>query len=88
MPGDEGIAMPIRRGDHGRGNVMLALGANVHGGRIFGAWPGFAPARLESGADLAVTTDYTAPSSRSCSSAGSATRGSRRLSRASSNTSR
>jgi uncharacterized protein (DUF1501 family) len=45
---------------HGRGGVMLALGANVNGGRMYGAWPGLAAARLENGADLAVTTDYRA----------------------------
>jgi uncharacterized protein (DUF1501 family) len=44
--------------DHGHGNVLLALGANVNGGRIFGAWPGLATDQLDSRADLAVTTDY------------------------------
>ena len=41
--------------DHGWGNVMLAAGAGVKGGRYYGTWPG-----LENGldADLAVTTDY------------------------------
>jgi uncharacterized protein (DUF1501 family) len=44
--------------DHGHGNVLLALGANVNGGRIFGKWPGLATEQLDSRADLAVTTDY------------------------------
>ncbi len=44
--------------DHGHGNALLALGANVNGGRIFGAWPGLATEQLDSRADLAVTTDY------------------------------
>jgi len=44
--------------DHGHGNVLLALGANVNGGRIFGTWPGLATEQLDSRADLAVTTDY------------------------------
>ncbi|WP_051551585.1 DUF1501 domain-containing protein [Nocardioides sp. URHA0020] len=41
--------------DHGWGNVMLAAGAGVKGGRYYGTWPG-----LQNGldADLAVTTDY------------------------------
>ena len=44
--------------DHGHGNVMLALGGHVNGGRIFGPWPGLATEQLDSRADLAVTTDY------------------------------
>lgn len=41
--------------DHGWGNVMLAAGAGVKGGRYYGAWPGLTNS-LD--ADLAVTTDY------------------------------
>ncbi|MGH8530448.1 MAG: DUF1501 domain-containing protein [Nevskiales bacterium] len=43
--------------DHGSGNVMLALGGGVRGGRIYGQWPTLAPAMLDAGA-LAITTDY------------------------------
>lgn len=44
--------------DHGHGNVMLVLGGNVNGGRMYGAWPGLATEQLDNGVDLAVTTDY------------------------------
>ncbi len=44
--------------DHGRGGVMIALGAGVAGGRILGPWPGLAEAALEERVDLAVKTDY------------------------------
>ena len=44
--------------DHGHGSVMLLLGGNVKGGRIFGHWPGLAPEQLVGPGDLAVTTDY------------------------------
>jgi uncharacterized protein (DUF1501 family) len=43
--------------DHGSASVMLALGAGVNGGRIYGTWPGLKPGQLRNG-DLAVTTDY------------------------------
>jgi hypothetical protein len=46
--------------DHGHGNVMLLLGENVHGGRMFGSWPGLAPENLDNSVDLAITTDYRA----------------------------
>lgn len=36
---------------------MLAIGAGVTGGKIYGAWPGLAANQLHSG-DLRVTTDY------------------------------
>jgi uncharacterized protein (DUF1501 family) len=45
--------------DHGYGNAMLLLGGNVKGGKVYGRWPGLAPAQLVDG-DLAVTTDYRA----------------------------
>jgi len=48
-----------RGADHGNGNAMLVLGGNVNGGRVYGRWPGLAPARLVAG-DLAGTTDYRA----------------------------
>jgi uncharacterized protein (DUF1501 family) len=44
--------------DHGHGNAMMALGANVKGGHMFGKWPGLANDALDEGADLAITTDY------------------------------
>jgi uncharacterized protein (DUF1501 family) len=44
--------------DHGHGNAMMMLGANVKGGQMFGKWPGLANHALDEGADLAITTDY------------------------------
>lgn len=44
--------------DHGRAGVMTLLGGAVHGGRLYGKWPGLAAAQLDEGVDLAVTTDY------------------------------
>jgi uncharacterized protein (DUF1501 family) len=44
--------------DHGHGTVMMALGGNVRGGQMYGRWPGLATEQLDSGADLAVTTDH------------------------------
>ena len=44
--------------DHGHGNVMLALGGSVNGGKMYGKWPGLAAEQLDAGADLAITTDY------------------------------
>ena len=43
--------------DHGSASFMFVLGNNVNGGKIYGRWPGLAPADLHSG-DLRVTTDY------------------------------
>jgi uncharacterized protein (DUF1501 family) len=45
--------------DHGHGNAMLMLGGGVAGGRVYGTWPGLAPASLDAG-DLRGTTDYRA----------------------------
>jgi uncharacterized protein (DUF1501 family) len=44
--------------DHGHGNAMFVLGADVLGGRMHGSWPGLANDALDSGTDLAITTDY------------------------------
>lgn len=44
--------------DHGHGNAIWVLGGAVQGGRIYGDWPGLAPAALYENRDLAVTTDY------------------------------
>ncbi len=44
--------------DHGHGNVMLALGGNVNGGKMYGKWPGLSNDQLDNNVDLAVTTDY------------------------------
>src|SRR6266851_2516531 len=44
--------------DHGHGNAVWVLGGKVRGGRVYGDWPGLAPAALYEGRDLAVTTDY------------------------------
>jgi uncharacterized protein (DUF1501 family) len=46
--------------DHGHGNVVWVLGGAVQGGRIYGDWPGLAPAALYESRDLAVTTDFRA----------------------------
>lgn len=44
--------------DHGHGNAMMAIGAGVKGGRVYGAWPGLEPEQLFEGRDLQVTTDF------------------------------
>lgn len=44
--------------DHGHGNVMLAFGNTVQGGRVRGDWPGLGDSALYEGRDLAVTTDF------------------------------
>lgn len=40
--------------DHVQGNVMLLLGGNVNGGKVYGAWPGLLD--LDQDQDLKVTT--------------------------------
>ena len=42
--------------DHGHGNVMLLLGGNVNGGKIYGTWPGLVD--LDQNQDLRITTDF------------------------------
>ena len=44
--------------DHGRGTIMLAIGAGVRGGKVYGNWPGLSADSLEGPGDLRVTTDY------------------------------
>ena len=44
--------------DHGHATVMMALGGGVKGGKVYGDWPGLAPAQLFENRDLAVTTDF------------------------------
>jgi uncharacterized protein (DUF1501 family) len=44
--------------DHGHGNVMLVLGGNVNGGKVYGRWPGLQPDALYDRRDLDITTDY------------------------------
>jgi uncharacterized protein (DUF1501 family) len=46
--------------DHGHGNVLWALGGDVAGGKVHGAWPGLATDRLYQQRDLAVTSDFRA----------------------------
>lgn len=44
--------------DHGHGNVMLAMGGGVNGGRVYADWPGLQESDLVFNGDLAITTDY------------------------------
>lgn len=44
--------------DHGHGNMMLVLGGNVNGGKIYGKWPGLQQDKLDQQQDLAITTDF------------------------------
>lgn len=39
--------------DHGNGNMMLALGRNVNGGKIYGDWPGLYPGTGDGWVDYA-----------------------------------
>jgi len=43
--------------DHGVGTVVLLAGGAVNGGKVFGDWPGLAPAKLYEKSDLRPTTD-------------------------------
>jgi uncharacterized protein (DUF1501 family) len=44
--------------DHGWGNNMLAMGAGVNGGKLYGAWPGLATDDLYQKADIYAQTDF------------------------------
>ena len=44
--------------DHGHANAILAVGAGVKGGKVYGDWPGLAQEQLHDGRDLALTTDF------------------------------
>ena len=44
--------------DHGHGTAMFVLGGAAKGGKVYGRWPGLAPAQLHEGRDLAITTDF------------------------------
>ncbi len=44
--------------DHGHANVMLVMGGDVQGGKVYGEWPGLAREQLYEGRDLDVTTDF------------------------------
>ena len=44
--------------DHGHGNAMLVMGGGVHGGKVYGRWPGLSSSQRYEGRDLAVTTDF------------------------------
>jgi uncharacterized protein (DUF1501 family) len=44
--------------DHGHANVMLVMGGDVNGGKVYGDWPGLAKEQLYESRDLAVTTDF------------------------------
>ena len=44
--------------DHGHANVMIILGGNVKGGKVYGKWPGLGSGQLFENRDVAVTTDF------------------------------
>lgn len=44
--------------DHGHANAMFVMGNNVHGGKVYGRWPGLKNHQLYEGRDLALTTDF------------------------------
>jgi uncharacterized protein (DUF1501 family) len=44
--------------DHGHGNAMIVIGGGVHGGKVYGRWPGLGAGQRYDGRDLAVTTDF------------------------------
>jgi len=44
--------------DHGRASVMWLLGGGIRGGKVYGDWPGVAPAQRDAVGDLKVANDY------------------------------
>ncbi|MGQ0626511.1 MAG: DUF1501 domain-containing protein [Phycisphaerales bacterium] len=44
--------------DHGNGNLMMALGSAVDGGRVITNWPGISGALPATNQDLGITIDY------------------------------
>jgi uncharacterized protein (DUF1501 family) len=44
--------------DHGHGNAMMIMGANIKGGKVYGKWPGLGRDQRYEGRDLAITTDF------------------------------
>nr|MDQ2995969.1 DUF1501 domain-containing protein [Chloroflexota bacterium] len=44
--------------DHGHGNMMMVLGGQVNGGKMYGTWKGLETENLDQGQDLAITTDF------------------------------
>ena len=44
--------------DHGHANAMFVVGNSVHGGKVYGDWPGLKTDQLYEGRDLALTTDF------------------------------
>jgi uncharacterized protein (DUF1501 family) len=44
--------------DHGHANQMLVMGGGVHGGKVYGDWPGLEQEQLYEGRDLNLTTDF------------------------------
>ena len=44
--------------DHGHANAMFVMGNSVHGGKVYGQWPGLKNDQLFEGRDLALTTDF------------------------------
>jgi uncharacterized protein (DUF1501 family) len=46
--------------DHGHAGALFVMGGDVHGGKVYGRWPGLAQEQLYEGRDLALTTDFRA----------------------------
>jgi uncharacterized protein (DUF1501 family) len=44
--------------DHGHANFMFVLGGQIHGGKVYGKWPGLEKEQLNEDRDLALTTDF------------------------------
>ena len=44
--------------DHGHASALFVIGGDVHGGKVYGKWPGLEPEQLYEGRDLALTTDF------------------------------